>query len=37
MSNKDNVRIEIKKSIKVDPLIANVSNFLNEKGYTTKY
>ena len=30
--NKDNVRIEIKKSIKVDPLIANAIKTLNEKG-----
>ena len=37
MSNKDNVRIEIKKSIKVDPLIANAIKILNEKGYTTKF
>ena len=37
MSNKDNVRIEIKKSIKVDPLIANAIQTLNEKGYTTKF
>ena len=35
--NKDNVRIEIKKSIKVDPLIANAIKILNEKGYTTKF
>ena len=37
MNNKDNVRIEIKKSIKVDPLIANAIKILNEKGYTTKF
>lgn len=37
MSNKDSVRIEIKKSIKVDPLIANAIKILNEKGYTTKF
>ena len=37
MSNKDSVKIEIKKSIKVDPLIANAIKTLNEKGYTTKF
>ena len=37
MSNKDSVKIEIKKSIKVDPLIANAIKTLNEKGYNTKF
>ena len=35
--SKDNVRMEIKKSIKVDGLIAKVIKFLNEKGYATKF
>ena len=35
--SKDNVRMEIKKSIEVDSLIANAIKILNEKGYTTLY